>query len=100
MKKPEDILEIYLTPGEFHFGDADTRVRTLLGEGGIFTLWHPRRHIGCINHFRAPRRDTPALQLDPSYAEEALMMALLEMGRAGTRMREYVGKLFVFDDAE
>ncbi len=100
MHKPEDILEIYLTPGEFHFGDADTRVRTLLGEGGVFTLWHPRRHTGCINHFRFPRRVTPSPQLDSSYAEEALALAILEMSRARTRPREYVGRVFVFDDGD
>lgn len=97
MKKPDNPLEIYLTPGEFHCGDADTRVRSLLGEGGIFTLWHPRRRIGCICHFRASRRAVPSLQLDPAYAEEALAMAMLEMSRAVTRPHEYIGRLFLFD---
>jgi chemotaxis protein CheD len=97
MHKPENFLEIYLTPGEFHFGDSDTRVRTLLGEGGIFTLWHPRRRFGCISHFRASRRATPSPQFDPAYAEEALALAMVEMARAVTRPREYVANLFVFD---
>lgn len=100
MHKPEDLLEIYLTPGEFHFGDADTRVRTLLGEGGVFTLWHPRRQIGCINHFREPQRRVPSPQLDPSFADEALALAILEMSRASTRPHEYIGKVFVFDDED
>lgn len=99
-RKPEDLLEIYLTQGEFHFGDADTRVRSLLGEGGIFTLWHSRRHIGGINHFRALRRAVPSPQLDPAYAEEGLALALLEMARANTRTREYIAKLFVYDGAD
>lgn len=99
MHKTCDLIEIYLTAGEFQCGDAEMRVRTLLGEGGIFTLWHPRRRIGCIDHFRAPARATPSPQLDPAYADEALALAMFEMGRARTRPREYVGRLFVHDDA-
>lgn len=97
MNKPEEPLEIYLTAGEFHFGDAETRVRTLLGEGGVITLWHPRRRVGAITHFRSPRRAAAALQLDPAYADEALAMLMLEMGRLSTRPREFIAKLFVHD---
>jgi chemotaxis protein CheD len=97
MKKPENLLEIYLTPGEFHFGDSETRVRTLLGEGGIFTLWHARRQIGCICHFHDIRRQWPTPQLDPAYVEEALGIALVEMSRQMTRPREYMAKLFIHD---
>jgi chemotaxis protein CheD len=97
MKKPVNPLEIYLTSGEFYFGDAETRVRSLLGEGGIFTLWHPRRHIGCINHFHAIRRQEPTAQLDPDFAEEALNMAFMEMTRQVVRPREFTAKLFVHD---
>ena len=100
MHKPENLLEIHLMPGEFLFGDADTRVRSLLGEGGIFTLWHPHRRIGCISHFRIPCRATASPSLDPACAEEALTLAMVEMSRALTRPREYVGKLFVHDGAE
>lgn len=100
MQRPENFLEIYLTPGEMHFGDEETRVRSLLGEGGIFTLWHPRRRIGCASHFReAGRTGTPSPQLDPAFADEALALALLEMGRSRTRPREYIGKVFVHDNA-
>jgi chemotaxis protein CheD len=97
MKKPDNVLEIYLTPGEFHCGDRETRVRTLLGEGGIFTLWHARRKIGFISHFRELRRPAPTPTLDPAFADEALAMALMEMSRQVTRPREYVGMVFVHD---
>jgi chemotaxis protein CheD len=97
MKKPANFLEIYLTTGEMHFGDFETRVRTLVGHdgGGVFTLWHPRRHIGCISHFREVRREPPSPQLDPAYADEALALSLLDMSRAATRPKEYVAKVFV-----
>jgi chemotaxis protein CheD len=95
MKKPDDILEIYLTPGELHTGDHETRVRTLLGnDGGVFTLWHPRRHMGSICHFRAVHRESPSPQLSPAYADEALALTMLDMSRAVTRPREYVAKVF------
>lgn len=100
MKKPEEPLEIYLTPGELHFGDHETRIRTLLGEGGIITLWHPRRRIGAACHFRKPHRATSSMQLDPAYADEALAILMLEMGRQVTRPREYKAKLFIHDDHE
>lgn len=96
-KKPEEPLEIYLTAGEFHFGDAETRVRTLLGEGGVITLWHPRRKMGAVCHFITPRRSAPSLQLDPTYADEALAILMLEMARQTTKPREYIAKLFVHD---
>jgi chemotaxis protein CheD len=100
MRKPDDLLEIYLTPGEFQFGDASMRVRTLLGEGGVFTLWHRQRHIGGIGHFRTARRAVPSPHLDPAYAEEGLALAMLEMARARTRPGDYVANLFVFDSAD
>ena len=31
MHAPDDILEIFLGPGEFYFGEGKTRIRTLLG---------------------------------------------------------------------
>ncbi len=97
MHTPEDLIEIYLTPGEFHFGDAATRVRTLLSEGGVFTLWHARRKVGAVCHFRTAKRAAPSLQLDPAYADEALALMILEMGRQVTRPTEYVAKVFVHD---
>ena len=98
MKKPDDILEIYLTLGEFLWGEADTRVRTLLGDGGILTLWNARRRIGWINHFQAFNRQNPTSQQpDPTYLKEALSMALVEMGHRMTHPQEYVAKLFIHD---
>ncbi len=98
MNAPEQPLEIYLTAGEFHFGDAETRVRTLLGEGGVLLLWHPRRLIGGVYHFRQPSRQASSARVDPSYADEALALALLEIARAATRPREFVAKLFVHNN--
>ena len=53
---PEDALEIFIRPGEFYFGDGNTRIRTILGSCVAVTLWHPERHIGGMCHYMLPRR--------------------------------------------
>src|SRR5439155_18563598 len=50
MRKPTAYLEIFLQPGEWYFGDADTRIRTLLGSCVAITMWHPRRCLGGMCH--------------------------------------------------
>ena len=52
----DDILEIFLQPGEFYFGEGKTRIRTLLGSCVAITLWHPRLHIGGMSHYMLPSR--------------------------------------------
>jgi len=99
MSPRADLIEVYVSPGETYLADAQTRVRSLLGSGGIFTLWHPERRIGFINHFNAPRRSQSSTRLDAGYGEEALALALLEMGRAHTRPQEYLGRIFAYDDS-
>ena len=56
MRAPDDILEIFLQPGEFYFGEGKTRVRTLLGSCVAITLWHPRLHLGGMSHYVLPNR--------------------------------------------
>ena len=46
MKKPDHVIEIFLQPGDFYFGGADTRIRTILGSCVSITMWHPTRLIG------------------------------------------------------
>ncbi|CAG0910260.1 unnamed protein product, partial [Cyprideis torosa] len=98
MNQPNDLLEIYLTPGEFHFGDEGTRVRTLLGEGGVIFFWHKRMRYGVVCHFRFTTRYETSPSLDPAFADEAMNLALLEMSRANTKPSEYCSKIFVYSD--
>ena len=98
MDAPGDIIDIFLQPGDFYFGDAKTRIRTLLGSCVAITLWHPRLHIGGMCHYMLPRRpirkvDTPHV-LDGRYAEDAMKMFHAEILRARTRAGEYEVKLF------
>ena len=98
MKTPSDVLEIFLQPGEFYFGEYRTRIRTLLGSCVAMTLWHPGRKIGGMCHYMLPRRPRrkgwEAEPLDGRYAEDAMKMFLGELLRSGTRASEYQVKLF------
>ena len=96
MKSPADVIEIFLQPGDFYFGEEKTRIRTLLGSCVAITAWHPRRLIGGMCHYMLPHRpraaEAPAL--DGRYADEALQLFLREMRREKTPPWEYQVKLF------
>lgn len=88
-------MDIFLQPGEFYFGDHNTRIRTILGSCVSITMWHPRRRIGGMCHYMLPSRGIKAgKQFDGRYADEALQLFLREIRAAGTRPEEYQVKLF------
>ena len=90
-------IDIFLQPGEFYFGDADTRIRTLLGSCVAITLWHTRLRIGGMCHYMLPQRKSRrdlATGLDGRYADEAVQMFLREIAVSGTRVQDYEAKLF------
>jgi chemotaxis protein CheD len=95
MRKPTQYIEIFLQPGEWYFGDADTRIRTLLGSCVAITMWHPRRRLGGMCHYLLPTR-APAQPdtLDGRYGDEALRILLQEVARHNTLLEEYDLKLF------
>lgn len=88
-------VEVILSPGDFHFGGAELRLRTLLGSCVAITLWHPERRIGGMCHFVLPARPPgrPG-QLDGHYGEDAMALFLAELRHTGTRPEEYHAKLF------
>ena len=90
------IRQIYLKPGDFHFGAAPLRLTTLLGSCVTVTLWHPRRHLGGMCHIQLPRRPVRAAgaALDGHYAEDAFTLFDQALERHGTLPNEYVAKLF------
>ncbi len=95
MNAPEHVLDIFLQPGEFYFGDRDTRIRTLLGSCVAITLWHPRLHIGGMCHFMLPARAVkPSDVLDGRYADEAMLLFQKEVRAAKTKPGEYQAKMF------
>jgi len=90
-------IEVVLSPGEFHFGDRHTRIRTLLGSCVAITLWHPRRLIGGMCHFLLPSRGGMAGDARPRdghYGDEAMDLLLGKIAASGTQVQEYQAKLF------
>jgi len=87
-------IEIFLQPGEFHFGDRSARLSTLLGSCVAITLWHPRWLTGGMCHFLLPTRGRTAGVFDARYGDEAMALFVEAAAARGTRMREYEAKVF------
>ncbi|MFZ2301349.1 MAG: chemotaxis protein CheD [Gallionella sp.] len=88
-------VEIYLMPGDFHFGDKDTRIRTVLGSCVSIAVWHPLLRIGGMSHSMLPSRGRKGNHgLDGHYADEAIELLMREIGKRNTRPGEYQVKLF------
>jgi len=48
------LRERFLNPGEFAFGDAHSRIRTILGSCVAVTFWHPGLRLGAMCHYLLP----------------------------------------------
>jgi chemotaxis protein CheD len=99
--KPLQPLEIFLQPGEYYFGDRDTRIRTLLGSCVSLTFWHPKLMVGGMCHFMLPKRGTRKTlehaslnELDGRYADEVMILLMNEISLLGTNKKDYQVKLF------
>jgi chemotaxis protein CheD len=96
ISEPDFFIEIFLQPGEFYFGDKDTRIRTLLGSCVAITLWHPLLRIGGMCHFLLPTNTLVKVgsQLDGRYADQAMQMFMRELELSKTSASEYEVKIF------
>ena len=96
MREPDaPILEVFLQPGDFYFGDDGTRIRTVLGSCVSITMWHGARRIGGMCHYMLPGRDRPHHgPPDGRYADEALLLFLREVRSSKTHPADYQVKLF------
>jgi len=95
MRDATDIIEIFVQPGEYYVGDADCRIRTLLGSCVSITLWHPVKRIGAMSHFLlATRGGRQFVELDGRYGEEALLLMLRDLARARVAPAECQAKIF------
>jgi len=97
--KPRHVLEVFLKPGEYYFGDRETRMRTILGSCVSMTFWHPRRFLGGMSHIMLPVRPPnkiqhPDMPSNAMYAEEAMDLLIMEMKQADTNPNQYQVKLF------
>jgi chemotaxis protein CheD len=95
MKKPANVREIYLQPGQFHFGERNTRIRTILGSCVSIVMWHEKHLIGGMCHYILPKRNRSILDKpDGRYAEEAIELFMARIHTANTRSRDYQVKIF------
>ncbi len=88
-------IEIFLQPGEWFFGDRDTRIRTLLGSCVSLVLWHPGERLGGMCHYMLPTRPRPGDgPLDGRYGDEALALLFDDIRKTGTHPQHYRARIF------
>lgn len=94
--KPSYFIDIFLQPGEFYFGDKETRIRTLLGSCVAITIWHPRLRIGGMCHYLLPMCHSKNSQSEPDgrYADDAMALFMLELKKTGSWPTDYEVKMF------
>lgn len=72
--------DIFLHPGELHFGQAPGRIGTLLGSCVSVTIWNPVHYIGGMCHILLPeRRRVHGSPLDGRYADETIELFVKEL---------------------
>ena len=95
MLRDRAAIDIILQPGEYYVGDADCRIRTLLGSCVSVTLWHPAMRVGAMSHFLlAERGGGGVFALDGRYGEEAMWLMLRELVRADVDPMQCEAKIF------
>jgi chemotaxis protein CheD len=96
VNRPADPIDIFLQPGDLFVGDADFRIRTILGSCVSITLWHPASRTGGMSHFLLPTRGmaAAATDLDGRYGDEALRVMLAQLHEMGVPNAQLQGKIF------
>lgn len=87
-------IDIFLHPGEWYFGDRDTRIHTTLGSCIAVTLWHPDLKQGGMCHYMLPGSDQPGEALNARYGNDALELMMKEVRRLRRCAGGYEAKLF------
>lgn len=94
MTSTPTIAEVYLRPGEYHFGGPYTRIRTLLGSCVSLVLWHPHARLGGMCHFLLPTRGRATAHPDGRYGDEVMDLLRDAISSSGTRFSEYQVRIF------
>ncbi len=94
MPNRPSIAEVYLKPGDYHFGGPHTRIRTLLGSCVSIVLWHPYAHLGGMCHFMLPTRGRPTKERDGRYGDEVMSLLCEAIHMSGTLLAEYQARIF------
>jgi chemotaxis protein CheD len=96
MKPNDELIDVFLQPGDLFVADAGYRIRTMLGSCVSITLWHPKARIGGMSHFLLPTRGghAPAGELDGRYGDEALQLVLRQLRHLGVPHVQCQAKIF------
>lgn len=92
----DQVIEVFLQPGEFYWGDRDTRIHTLLGSCVAISVWHPARLVGGMCHIMLPERRSrlPGERATGKYADEAIELFLEQIKRVDPDPGNYQVKIF------
>ncbi|MDX1957101.1 MAG: chemotaxis protein CheD [Leptospiraceae bacterium] len=97
MHLPEHILDVFLQPGEFYWGDTSTRIRTILGSCVSIIFWHPKKKEGGMCHYVLPESSIDELLEMPypgRYGNGAWELFMKEIYKTHTKPNEYQIKIF------
>jgi chemotaxis protein CheD len=96
MNRFENLIDIFLNPGELFVADARYQIRTILGSCVSITLWHAPTCIGAMSHFMLPGRGGPVPpgERDGRYGDEALEMITAELASRGVAVAQCQAKIF------
>lgn len=96
MARLKDLIDIFLQPGELFVGDANFKIRTILGSCVSITLWHARLRVGGMSHFLLPTRTKMKgdAGLDGRYGDEALNLMIHDLKAAGVSHTQCEAKIF------
>ena len=92
--EPEFLLDVFLQPGDFFWGDSDTRIRTLLGSCVSITIWHPALKVGGMCHFLLPSRPANAAHAKGRYLDGAMELFAENIAKTGRNIKEFQCKAF------
>lgn len=95
--EPDHILDVFLQPGDYYWGDYRTRIRALLGSCVAISLWHPEKLVGGMSHFLLPTRKDGSIRGDvPNgrFADEVMDFFLGEIEQMKTSPSEYNVQIF------
>jgi len=89
--EPKDLL---LHPGEYAFGDEQSRIRTLLGSCVAITFWHPALRVGAMCHYLLPSRPSAKTSREGDYADEVIPIIARRFQNQGLGPEEFHVKMF------
>jgi len=89
--EPKDLL---LHPGEYTFGDEQSRLRTLLGSCVAITFWHPALRLGAMCHYLLPSRPSAKTSREGDYADEVIRIIAQRFQNQGLQPEEFHVKMF------